>query len=67
MAPPGPTGACASSASATAAPIDWWGNISFAVGLSAVLVGTTYGIQPHGGHAMGWTGPWVLAALIGGC
>ncbi|HEY0225700.1 MAG TPA: MFS transporter, partial [Mycobacterium sp.] len=47
-------------------PIDWWGNISFAVGLSAVLVGTTYGIQPHGGHAMGWTGPWVLAALIGG-
>ncbi|HXQ58885.1 MAG TPA: MFS transporter, partial [Acidimicrobiales bacterium] len=21
---------------------------------------------PHGGHSMGWTGPWVLAELIGG-
>ena len=35
-------------------------------GLIAVLVGITYGIQPYGGHTMGWTNPWVLAALIGG-
>jgi MFS family permease len=48
------------------AKIDWLGNITFAVGLIAVLVGITYGIMPHGGHAMGWTNPWVLAALIGG-
>ncbi|MGW4808157.1 MFS transporter [Kitasatospora sp. NPDC004272] len=46
--------------------IDWWGNISFAVGLTALLAGITYGIQPYGGHTMGWTNPWVLAGLIGG-
>ena len=48
------------------ARIDWWGNITFAVGLSAMLVAVTYGIQPYGGHTMGWTNPWVLAGLIGG-
>jgi MFS family permease len=48
------------------ARIDWWGNITFAVGLSAVLIAVTYGIQPYGGHTMGWTNPWVLAGLIGG-
>jgi MFS family permease len=45
---------------------DWWGNITFAVGLSALLAGITYGIQPYGGHSTGWTNPWVLAGLIGG-
>jgi MFS family permease len=48
------------------AKIDWWGNITFAVGLSAVLVAVTYGIQPYRGDTMGWTNPWVLAGLIGG-
>jgi MFS family permease len=48
------------------AKIDWWGNITFAVGLSAILVASTYGIQPYGGHTMGWTNPWVLTGLIGG-
>jgi MFS family permease len=48
------------------AKMDWWGNILFAVGLIAVLVGITYGLQPYGGHAMGWTSPWVLTAMIGG-
>ena len=48
------------------AEIDWWGNITFAVGLVAVLVGITYGIQPYGGHDMGWTSPTVLAELLGG-
>lgn len=46
--------------------IDWWGNATFAVGLSAVLVAATYGIQPYGGHLMGWTNPSVIAGLIGG-
>jgi MFS family permease len=50
----------------TKAKIDWLGNLTFAVGLIAVLVGITYGILPYGGHAMGWTNPWVLGALIGG-
>ena len=48
------------------ARIDWWGNVLFAVGLTALLAGITYGIQPYGGHTMGWTNPWVLAGLIGG-
>ncbi|MGN6607757.1 MAG: MFS transporter [Jatrophihabitans sp.] len=48
------------------ARIDWWGNALFAVGLSALLAAITYGIQPYGGHTMGWTNPWVLTGLIGG-
>ncbi len=48
------------------ASIDWWGNVTFAVGLGAVLIAITYGIQPYGGHTMGWTNPWVLGGLIGG-
>jgi MFS family permease len=46
--------------------IDWWGNVTFAVGLGAILIAVTYGIQPYGGHTMGWTSPWVLAGLVGG-
>jgi MFS family permease len=48
------------------ATIDWLGNVTFAVGLIAVMVGVTYGIQPYGGHVMGWTSPKVLAEIIGG-
>ncbi|MFJ1608631.1 MFS transporter [Streptomyces sp. NPDC088253] len=48
------------------ARIDWWGNITFAVGLTALLAAITYGIQPYGGHTMGWTNPLVLAGLTGG-
>ena len=47
-------------------PIDWWGNLTFAVGLSAILIASTYGIQPYGGHTMGWSDPWVIAGLVGG-
>ncbi|HEY7147785.1 MAG TPA: MFS transporter [Streptosporangiaceae bacterium] len=50
----------------TKARIDWLGNITFAVGLVGLLVGITYGIQPYGGHSMGWTSPLVLSGLIGG-
>ncbi|HVV19020.1 MAG TPA: MFS transporter [Pseudonocardiaceae bacterium] len=46
--------------------IDWWGNVTFAVGLGAILVAITYGLQPYGGHTMGWTNPTVLTLLIGG-
>ena len=48
------------------ARIDWWGNLTFAAGLVAILVGITYGIQPYGGHTMGWTSPKVLACMGGG-
>jgi MFS family permease len=49
-----------------AAQIDWWGNATFALGLVGVMIGITYGIQPYGGHTMGWTSPFVLATLLGG-
>ncbi len=45
------------------ASIDWPGNITFALGLIAIMVGITYGIQPYGGHTMGWTSPTVLSEL----
>jgi MFS family permease len=48
------------------ARIDWWGNVTFAVGLILVLVAITYGIEPYGGHAMGWTNPMFLAELAAG-
>jgi MFS family permease len=48
------------------ARLDWAGNVTFGVGLIAVLVGITYGIQPYGGHTMGWTSPQVLTLIIGG-
>jgi MFS family permease len=43
--------------------VDWSGNVAFAVGLVALMVGITYGIQPYGGHVMGWTSPLVLGSL----
>ena len=46
--------------------IDWWGNFSFAAGLILLMVGITYGIQPYGGHTMGWSSPLVLGCLLGG-
>ncbi len=49
-----------------AARLDWWGNVTFGAGLIAVLVGITYGIQPYGGHTMGWTSPLVLGLIVGG-
>ena len=48
------------------ARIDWWGNATFALGLIGVMIGITYGIQPYGGHTMGWTSPLVLSTLLGG-
>jgi MFS family permease len=48
------------------ARVDWWGNVTFAVGLGVLLAGITYGIEPYGDHVMGWTNPWVVAALVGG-
>jgi len=46
--------------------IDWWGNITFALGLGAILVGITSGIQPYGDHTMGWTNPEVVGLLAAG-
>ncbi len=48
------------------ARIDWAGNILFAIGATALLAAITYGIQPYGGHATGWTNPLVVGGLSGG-
>jgi MFS family permease len=50
----------------TPASIDWFGNITFALGLILILVGITYGLLPYGGHTMGWSSPVVLSELFGG-
>jgi MFS family permease len=43
--------------------LDWAGTVTFGVGLTVVLTGMTYGIQPYGGHPTGWTNPWVLGSI----
>jgi MFS family permease len=48
------------------AKMDWPGNITFGVGLTALLAGITYGIQPYGDSSTGWGNPLVLAGIIGG-
>ncbi|HWE60407.1 MAG TPA: MFS transporter [Chloroflexota bacterium] len=49
-----------------AASIDWPGNITFAGGLILVMIGITYGIEPYGANAMGWTSPRVDLELAAG-
>jgi EmrB/QacA subfamily drug resistance transporter len=46
--------------------IDWLGNITFAAGLTMLLTGITYGINPSSTSLMSWTTPFVLGMLIGG-
>lgn len=46
--------------------LDIWGNVSFGAGLTVLLIGLTYGLLPYGGQPMGWTNPWVMAAIAGG-
>jgi MFS family permease len=48
------------------ARVDWLGNGTFAVGLTLVMVGITYGIEPYGRDTMGWTNPSVLGELAAG-
>ncbi len=46
------------------AKVDWWGNVTFALGLVLVMVSVTYGIRPYGEQATGWGSPRVLALLV---
>jgi MFS family permease len=46
--------------------IDIPGNVLFAVGLTLVLIGFTYAIQPYDGSSMGWGNPSVIVELAGG-
>ncbi len=43
--------------------IDWAGNVTFALGLTILLLGITYGIEPYGGSPMGWGNPLVIGAI----
>ncbi|AVQ97456.1 MFS transporter [Ethanoligenens harbinense] len=46
--------------------IDWPGNITFAVGLTVLLLALTYGIMPYGSDKMGWRNPFVIVGCIVG-
>lgn len=46
--------------------MDWAGTLSFGVGLTVLLIGITYGIQPYGDRTTGWTNPLVLGSIVGG-
>jgi MFS family permease len=48
------------------ADVDWWGNVSFALGLILLMVAVTYGIRPYGGSPTGWTSPRVVLLLSAG-
>ncbi len=48
------------------AGVDWWGNVTFALGLILVMVAVTYGIRPYGSSPTGWTSPRVVLLLSAG-
>ncbi|QRY53507.1 MFS transporter [Mycolicibacterium septicum] len=50
----------------TAGRLDWAGTLTFGLGLTVLLIGITYGIQPYGDSTTGWTSPWVLGAIVVG-
>ena len=45
--------------------IDYLGNMTFALGLTLVLVAVTYGLLLYHGQNMGWSDPWVVGLLAG--
>jgi MFS family permease len=50
----------------TPGKLDWAGCLTFGVGLTVLLTGITYGIQPYGDATTGWGSPWVLGAIAAG-
>ena len=51
------------SIKSTKTKIDIWGNITFLLGITLILVGVTYGLIPYGSSSMGWNNPWVLTSM----
>ena len=43
--------------------LDIWGNLTFVLGITLILIGVTYGLIPYGNNPMGWNNPWVIASL----
>ncbi|AEV71867.1 arabinose efflux permease family protein [Mycolicibacterium rhodesiae NBB3] len=52
--------------SRTKGRLDWAGLLTFGLGLTILLVGITYGIQPYGESTTGWASPWVLGSIAVG-
>lgn len=46
--------------------LDVWGNVTFGLGLTLILIGVIYGLSPSTSSAMGWTNPWVISSLVVG-
>ncbi|MBX7435543.1 MFS transporter [Mycobacterium sp. Y57] len=46
--------------------LDWAGTMTFGIGLTVLLIGITYGIQPYGESTTGWTNPVVVGAIAAG-
>jgi len=44
--------------------IDILGNLTFVAGLVSLLIGVTYGLMPYKQDIMGWSSPWVIAAIL---
>jgi MFS family permease len=44
--------------------LDIWGNLTFVVGITLLLVGVTYGLMPYGNDPMGWGNPWVITSAV---
>ena len=54
------------SAPRTGQRLDILGNVTFGVGLTVLLIGLTYGIEPYGHNPTGWTNPVVVGAILVG-
>jgi MFS family permease len=52
--------------SRTPGRMDWAGTATFGVGLTVLLLGITYGIQPYGNSPTGWGSPAVLGSIAVG-
>lgn len=46
--------------------IDYWGNITLALGLVLISLGFTYALNPYANSQMGWNDPWVILSFIAG-
>jgi MFS family permease len=46
--------------------LDWVGNTTFAIGLLALMFGTTEALSPYGNQSMGWSNPVVMLSLAAG-
>ncbi|UTB31849.1 MAG: MFS transporter [Methanobacterium sp. ERen5] len=44
--------------------IDIWGNSTFILGITLLLIGITYGLLPYGSDPMGWSNPWVIISMV---